>query len=183
MSSALIGSKKTIMVISHEGTDVAPLLDSLVADGTIAGWDDDSPLPLRSSVTGDYVTKCLLRELSLSPDNEETRKAEHFWEGAIDEDGSIAPAVLSVMRIDEAKRNAYIKRYKNMGRYVEEVTSVHADAVLLPDGSLVSNDGMRGCNQLHDWAVGFADRFIRPLADGGDGDDDLVARTMSYRTA
>lgn len=181
---------KTLFVVAHADADIPSLLDGLVADGTISEWDDSSPVLLRNSMTGEAVGTCPLSGLSLAPDEEEAGKAQHFWDGAIGQDGSIPPAILRVMRIDDGRRKAYVRRYKTCERYVEETSSVHADAVLLPDGSFSSNDGLRGPNQLHDWNVGFADRFLRPLAEGGtDGTEGgdagrcLVVHAITYKMA
>ena len=181
---------KTMFVVIDDDADIEPVLDALLVDGTISHWDESSPIMLRNSVTGEAVSTCPLPELSTATDEEELEKARHFWDGAIEQDGSISQALLGMMRIDASKRGYYVKRYKTRERYAEEVASVHADAILLPDGTFLSNDRLRGSNQLHDWNIGFADRFLRPLAeDGTDGLPNgiagrhLVVHVVTYKIA
>ena len=175
-----------MMVIAPEGADVDSMLEALVDDGVISGWEASPLVGLRNAVTGEVVGDCPLAELAMVADDEEIRKARHFWDGAIAQDGSIPPSVLRVMRIDDEARDAYVRRYGDAERYVTETTAVHADAVLLPDGSFRSNDDMRGRNQLHDWSVGFVDRFLRPLSDGEADVSDgrrFVAHAVTYKVA
>lgn len=167
----MIQQQKTMLVVSPAGGSPDSLLDAAVESGAIAGWHDGAKASLRRVSDGQEVPSCPLADLSLSGNDEDILRAERFWNGAIEEDGSMSPLLLSVMRMDDSKRATYRRRYKTKERYVQEMSSVHADAVLMPDGSFVSNDGMRGRNQLHEWNVSFADRFLLPLV-RQDGTDD-----------
>lgn len=180
MASIPTAHQRTLLVISDADADISVSLDALVADGTISRWDDH-PLGMLRNLDGQAVPECPLASLSVTPSDEDRQKAERFWHGAVERDGSMSEALLSIMRMDDAKRDGYVRRYKDIDRYVLEMCSLHADAVLLPDGRFESNDGMRGCNQLHDWNAGFCDRFVRPLLDGdGSSPDNLVARMLAY---
>lgn len=168
------------MVILPESRDVGSTLDALVSEQTIATWAED-PMLKFATTDGSYVSECPLSRLAVRPSDDAIDKARRFWNGAIAHDGSMSDVTLSVMRMDDGRQSSYIRRYKDIDRYVEETCSLHADAVLLPDGTFISNDGLRGVNQLHDWNMLFSDTFVRPLMPvSASATDTLVARMFSY---
>lgn len=172
---------KVLMVIADKEADVRAVLDDAVRDGTIAAWREGLTMTLRHR-SGKPVSECLLSDLALDSSDDDVVRARRFWNGAIDNDGSMSTYLLSVIRMNDEKRNEYVKRYKTLDRYVQEMSSLHADAVLLPDGSFRSNDGLRGCNQLHDWSLGFCGRFIEPLlADESREASALMVRMFEYQ--
>lgn len=178
-----VTSWKTMMAVTHDSDDVEGMLDSLVNKGIITSWRGGTGTMLRRQ-SGDAVAECMLGDLDVRPSDEEREKAERFWHGAIEGDGSMSELLLSVMRMDDAKRESYLRRYKTIERYVEEICSVHADAILLPDGTFSSNDGLRGRNQLHDWNVGFSGRFVAPLMsprDDSPNQSPLMVRMFEYQ--
>lgn len=179
-----MASWKSMMTITSKSTDVEERLDTLVDEGLISDWASGGGTSLRNK-DGESVPECPLRSLGAGSPDDDQAKAERFWHGAIEEDGSMSDGLLSVMRMDDEKRASYLRRYKTIDRYVEEMCSLHADAILLPDGTFSSNDGLRGANQLHDWNVRFRDAFVTPLLDKGDEtpETELVVRTWSYRPA
>lgn len=164
-------TRRSLLAVTY-GTDEAKrMLDAMVEEGRILSWEPqvsdwlcdwgtDGPRPFGSLLACD-----------LSPSETEGMRARAFWDGAVEQDGSMSDAMLSLMRMDDRRREEYRKRYVSADRYVEEQACLHADAFLGPDGEWVDSSALRGRNQLHDWVVGFADRHVIPLMDMDDAAD------------
>lgn len=116
-----------------------------------------------------------LSECDLSPNLEDAGKAEAFWHGAVEGDGTMSSSLLALMRMDDDKRASYLRRYGTMDRYVDEMSRLHGDAFLSPEGEWADCLSLRGRNQLHEWNVGFVDRHILPLLPRQDASDIMLA--------